>query len=86
MSVMSAANDNGDNEMILGVVHRTPGIVLQLRKTPARRPSDEGAVRPVIASNGTPFLKLRSVGSHSRSGSEKEGNEGRTWWVTSNYL
>ena len=27
-SVTSVANDNGDNEMILGAVHRSPGICL----------------------------------------------------------
>ena len=39
------------------------------------RPSDEGVVRSVIASNGVPFLQMRSVGSHSTSGNEKEGNK-----------
>ena len=34
--VASVTNDKGDNEMILGA--------LELRKTAARRPSDEGAV------------------------------------------
>ena len=48
------------------------------QKTTARRPSDEGAVGPVIASNGVPFLQMRSVGSHSTSGREKEGNKERT--------
>ena len=43
---------------------------LQLRKTSVRRPSDEGAVPPVIASNGVPFLQVRSVESHSMSGRE----------------
>ena len=70
-SVTSVANDKGDNEMILGAVHRSS--VLQLRKTPARIPSDEGVVRPVIASKGVPFLQMKSVGSHSTSGREKEG-------------
>jgi hypothetical protein len=32
----------------------------------------------VIASNGVPFLQMRSVGSHSTSGREKEGKEERT--------
>ena len=41
--------------------------------TSARRPSDEGAVRPVIASNRVPFLRMRSVGSHRTSGWEKGG-------------
>ena len=40
-------------------------FTLQLRKPSARRQSDEGAVRPVIASNGVPFLQMRSVRSHS---------------------
>jgi hypothetical protein len=31
------------------------------------------AVRPVIASNGIPFFQMRSLGSHSMPGSEKEG-------------
>ena len=29
-----SANYNGDNEMIPGAVHRSPGICLPLRKTP----------------------------------------------------
>ena len=49
-SVASVTNDKGDNEMILGAVHRSPGIASQLKKTSARRLSDKGAVRPVIGS------------------------------------
>ena len=52
-SVTFVANDKEDNEMILGAVHRSSGIYLT-----ARRPSDEGAVRPVIASNVVPTSKL----------------------------
>ena len=48
------------------------------QKTTARRPSDEGAVGPVIASNGVLFLQMRSVGSHSTSEREMEGNKERT--------
>ena len=48
---------------------------LQLRKTSARRPSDEGAVRAVIASNGVPYLQIWSVGPNSKSGREKEGKD-----------
>ena len=56
------------------------------------------AVRPVITSNGVPFLQMRSVGSHSTSGREKEGIKERmrgeetfcvTWMYsiyTSNYI
>ena len=64
---MLVANDKGDNEMIPGVVHRSFGYTI------ARRPSDEGTVEPIIASNGVPFLQMRSVGLDSTSGREKEG-------------
>ena len=36
------------------------------------------AVQPVIASNGVPYLLMRSIGSHSTSGKEKEGIKERT--------
>ena len=61
-SVMSVVNDKG-NEMILGAVHRSPGIA----EDNLSRPSGEGTMRPVIASNGVP-LQMRSVGSHSTPG------------------
>jgi hypothetical protein len=54
-SVISVANDKGDKEMILGAVHSSPGICLKAEENPeisARKPSDEGAVRLVITSNG----------------------------------
>ena len=58
---------------------RSPGIYRKAekknQKTLARRPSDEGAVRPVIASNGVPYLEMMSVGSHSTSGREKKGKK-----------
>ena len=48
-SVMSVANDKGDNEMMPDLL----AFALQLKKTPGnlRRLSDEGTVQPVIASN-----------------------------------
>ena len=85
-SVTLVANDKG--------VHRSPGICLIAEKNPrkpsAKRPSDEGAVRPVIISNGVHFVQMRLVGLHSTSGREKEGigivgsdsymkGEGRDW-------
>ena len=75
-SVTSIAN-KGDNEMIQGAVHRFPGICPRAEGNPGK-PPDEQAVRPVIASNGTPFLQMRSVGSHSTPGREKEGIEKMT--------
>ena len=59
-SVTSVANDKGDSEKIPGA------------KTSARRQSDEWSVRPVIASNGVPFLQMRPVGPH-RKGEGKNG-------------
>ena len=59
------------------VVYRFPAICLTAEENP-RRPCDEGAVRPFIASNGVPFLQMGSVGSHSTSGRETEGNKERT--------
>ena len=35
-------------------------------------------MRPVIVSNGVPCLQIKSVGSHSTSGREEEGNKERT--------
>ena len=71
--VTSVAKDKGDNEMILGAVHRSPGICLIAEENP-RKPQ-LGAVRPGIALNGVPFLQMRSVGSQRTSGREKEGNK-----------
>ena len=48
------------------------------KKTSARRPSNEDAVLPVITSNGVPLLQIRSVGSYSTLGREKEGKDGVT--------
>ena len=81
-SVTSVANNKGDNEMVLGAVHRSPGICLKAEECP-RKPQlgdrlKKGDVRPVIASNVVPFLQMRSVGSHSTSGREKGGKKKRT--------
>ena len=78
----SVVNNKGDNEMIPEAVHRSPGICLTAEENPRkpRKPSDEGAVRPVISSNGVLFFQMRSVGSHSTSGREKEGNKERMGW------
>ena len=77
-SVMSVANDKGHNEITLGLCTDLLAFTLQLRKTSARGLFGEGAVRPVIASNGVPFLKMRSVGSHITSGRKrKELRKGR---------
>jgi hypothetical protein len=58
-SVTLVTNDKDGNEMILGAVHRSPDICLTAEENP-RRPFDEGTLRPAIASNGVPFLQMRS--------------------------
>jgi hypothetical protein len=76
--VTSVTNDKGYNEMVPGLYTDPLAFALRLRKTrktSARKPSDERAVRPVITSNGVPFLQMRSIGSHSTSGREKEGKK-----------
>ena len=35
-SVMSVANEKGDNEMILGAVHRSPGICFTAEENPKK--------------------------------------------------
>ena len=76
-SVTSVANDKDDNKMIPGGVHESPGICLTAeqnpQKTSARRPLK--SVRPFIALNRVPYLQMKSVGSHCKSGRQKEGNE-----------
>ena len=62
--------------MIPEAVHRSPGMCLTAEENPgtsARRPSDEQAARPVIASNEVPYLQIMPVGSQSTSGREKKG-------------
>ena len=64
-----SANDKGDNEMILGTVHRCPGICLTGEENLSSETVCEGCAT-VIASNGV----LPSLGSHSTSEmGEKEG-------------
>ena len=70
----------GDNEMILGTVHRSLVICLTAEENPRKPQLGDCLINglcEVFASNGVPFLQMRSVGSHSRSGREKEGKEER---------
>ena len=73
-----SANDKGGNGMIPGAVLRATGIYLTAEENPRKlQLGDKGALRPVIASNGVPFLQMRSAGSHSTSGMAKEGKKER---------
>ena len=63
--------------MILGDVHGSPRIYLMADENPGKLQLGgrlAKAVRPVLASNGFPYLQMSSVGSHSISGRENEGN------------
>ena len=56
-------------------------FTLQLRKIPensSRRQSDEGTVRPIIASNVVPYQQMKAVGSHCTSGSKGKAKRERT--------
>ena len=78
-SVSSVANDKGDNEMILRAVHRSPGIYFTAEENPIKPQLGDRLMKgPVIASNGVPFLQMRSVGSYRTSGREKEGKKETT--------
>ena len=74
-AVASVFNDKGDNEMIPGAVHRS-GICLTAEENPGKPQLGDGLMKllyEVIVSNGVPFLQMRSIGSQSTSGREKEG-------------
>ena len=73
-----SANDKGDNEIYRVMCTDNLAFVLRLRKTPEQGGRLMKVVRPFIASNGVPYIQMRSVGSHSTSGREKNGRtEGR---------
>ena len=72
-SVTSVAN--GDNEIILGAVHRSPGICLTTDENPRKPQLGDRLMMGLCDQSspqmGVPFLQMRSVGSHSTSGREE---------------
>jgi hypothetical protein len=72
-----------DNEINLGVVHRSPNIYLTAEEDLGRSQLDHliKAVQPVIASNGIPYLQMMSVGSHRLSGREKQEKKGASFSI-----
>ena len=75
-----SANEKADNEVKLEVSHRFLGIYLTVEENSGKRQLGNQqikAVRPVIDSNGVPYIQTRSVGSHNTSGKEKKENMGR---------
>ena len=71
---LQSANDR----VISGAVHRSPGICLTIDENLGKRQLEDRRSRPVVASNGVPFLQMRSVGLHSTPGRVKEGNKEKT--------
>ena len=71
--ITSVANDKGDDEMMPGPVHRSPGICLTPEENLGKILSwtSTKAVRP--SHPGIPYLQLRSVGAHSTPEKEKDG-------------
>ena len=54
-SVTSVANDKGDNEMILGAVHRSPGICLNAEENP-RKPQLGGRLMKGLCDQSSPQM------------------------------
>ena len=79
MSVTPVANEKVANGVKPGSVQRSPAIYLtvpEISRKPQLRDRLIKAVRPVITSNGVPYLQMWAVGSHSTSGREKKGKKG----------
>ena len=65
--------------MIPGAVYRSPGICLRAEENPRKPQLGDRQMKGLCdQSNGVPFLQMRSVGSNSTSGKEKEGDTERT--------
>jgi hypothetical protein len=69
MSVTSVANDKGNNEMILGAVHRSPDIYLTAEENPRKSQLGDHLVKG-LCDQSSP--QMRSVGLHSTSGREED--------------
>ena len=81
-SVTSVSNDKGDNGMILGAVHRSPGICLTVEENPRKPQLGDRLMKGCATSHRLkwgPFPPNEVDGiAHSTSGREKEGNKERT--------
>ena len=76
-SVTSVANDNGGNKMILGAVHRSPGICLAAQENPKKPHLGDRLMKKFATSHRLKWdtIPPNGVGSHSTSEWEKEGNK-----------
>ena len=71
VSVTSVANEKGNNEMILGAVHRSPGICFRAEENP-RKPQLGDRLMKGLYDQSSPQMRslssMRSVGLHGMSG------------------
>ena len=58
-TVASVANDEGDNEMVLRAVHRSPGICLTAQETP-RKPHLEDRLMKELCDQSSPQMESLS--------------------------
>ena len=66
-----------DKEMILEAVHRSAGICLTAEEKPRKSQLGDRVMKG-LCNQSSPFIQMRSVGSHSTSGRKEEGKkEGR---------
>ena len=72
-----SANDKDDNKIIPEAVYRSSGIYFTAEESPGKPQLVDRLlkpVRPVNATNGVPYLRIASLGSHSTQvGRRKEG-------------
>ena len=78
-SVSLSANDNDNNGMIPGAVHRSPGIYLTGEENPwtFQLGNHDEDCEQSLPQRGIPYLQMRSVVLHSMSGREQE----RKGWI-----
>ena len=60
-SVMSVTNDKGDNEMILGAVHSSPGICLTYEENPGKPQLGDRLMRRLCNQSSLVLPDLRAL-------------------------
>ena len=80
-SVMSVANDKGDNELIPGAAHRSPGICLTAEESSGKPQLGDRLMKGLCYQSspqmGVTFLQMRTMGSHGTREERKEGKDGQ---------
>ena len=68
-----SANAKGDNEMIPGGVHRSPGIYLTAEENPRISQLGGRLMKAVQVLRWVSYLQMTSVGLHVTEGKERKG-------------